>query len=123
MIRRPPRSTRTDTFCPYSTLCRSIIFPGGHWNMSQRTQQARSPRVSDGHVRWPFRPDFQGCEQFGAGSGHGDSSSVGTNGGVSRPSSRSEEHTAELQSLMRISSDVFCLKNKKTTKQLHKNTH
>src|SRR3546814_4654432 len=71
MIRRPPRSTRTDTLFPYTTLFRS-----GH----QRTRRPPARR----HRRIP-------------GSGW-----------------RSEEHTSELQSLMRISYAVFCLKKKKT---------
>src|SRR3546814_6313349 len=80
MIRRPPRSTRTDTLFPYTTLFRS----GG----------------ADGrHVRRPLRASRRGR------SGHG------------RHPPRSEEHTSELQSLMRISYAVFCLKKKNKTKQ------
>src|SRR3546814_11237277 len=89
MIRRPPRSTRTDTLVPYTTLFRSrgpgvaeppndweSIFGGPAWT-----------RVADGqwylHLFAPEQP-------------------------------RSEEHTSELQSLMRISYAVFCLKKKTT---------
>src|SRR3546814_2178757 len=79
MIRRPPRSTRTDTLFPYTTLFRSHSRPA---------EQRLAPHAGDhrDHRRWP---------------------SV-----VPR---RSEEHTSELQSLMRISYAVFCLKKKKKT--------
>src|SRR3546814_5940412 len=78
MIRRPPRSTRTDTLFPYTTLFRSprvspLTVPAGAWTTG----------------RSPGRP-------------------------------RSEEHTSELQSIMRTSYAVFCLKKK--TRQFHKGT-
>src|SRR3546814_5510157 len=73
MIRRPPRSTRTDTLFPYTTLFRSPWLPP-----ASRT----SPRIAAGQRYSSFT-----C--------------------------RSEEHTSELQSLMRISYAVFCLKKKK----------
>src|SRR3546814_2880245 len=77
MIRRPPRSTRTDTLFPYTTLFRSI------------------PRLLNRVAI------FDAIHR----DGHG--------GSCLKPSSRSEEHTSELQSLMRISYAVFCLKKKK----------
>src|SRR3546814_10804548 len=95
MIRRPPRSTRTDTLFPYTTL-------------------------------------FRSCDQHCAGGLTGDTASLEGNGRLAElefldyrvhgvfllfialgESSRSEEHTSELQSLMRISYAVFCLKKKK----------
>src|SRR3546814_10105538 len=79
MIRRPPRSTRTDTLLPYTTLFRS---PGA---ASRTVERASLPRP------WRVR-------------GAAGTSSRGT---------RSEEHTSELQSLMRISYAVFCLKKKR----------
>src|SRR3546814_1593862 len=89
MIRRPPRSTRTDTLFPYTTLFRSssVAVPlcFSRCIVSSRT--------------W-----FRSCR--------------------SRPekgSSRSEEHTSELQSLMRISYAVFCLKKKNQITQRHSN--
>src|SRR3546814_9595554 len=88
MIRRPPRSTRTDTLFPYTTLfrsrrrCRRAISPGGHASENNRGIAAR-PRPP---------PRF---------------------GSPGRVNVRSEEHTSELQSLMRISYAVFCLKKKK----------
>src|SRR3546814_9600057 len=90
MIRRPPRSTRTDTLFPYTTLFRSRPGHGrrrerrlallvGH--QFQRHQQATAAHVADDR--------------------------------------RSEEHTSELQSLMRISYAVFCLKKKKIAIPAH----
>src|SRR3546814_4340341 len=87
MIRRPPRSTRTDTLFPYTTLFRSQ-----HLRARPRGRAARLQPVplSRPRPQLPRRP--------GAGT---------------RP--RSEEHTSELQSLMRISYAVFCLKKKNKT--------
>src|SRR3546814_5529136 len=93
MIRRPPRSTRTDTLFPYTTLFRS--------GNSSRCQRSRLPRDHQGGGR--RRRAWHA-------------------GGVYRGSlARSEEHTSELQSLMRISYAVFCLKKKKQ-KNTHKDT-
>src|SRR3546814_1875268 len=86
MIRRPPRSTRTDTLFPYTTLFRS-----GDQDVRQRNVRAR---------RRPRRPDSWRRRL-----------SQGISGRTLL--SRSEEHTSELQSLMRISYAVFCLKKKK----------
>src|SRR3546814_3309347 len=89
MIRRPPRSTRTDTLFPYTTLFRSRgRFPA--WPASGQSAAAfpRQPRP----VPLPTAPPWAG--------------------------SRSEEHTSELQSLMRISYAVFCLKKKKLQKNI-----
>src|SRR3546814_16669397 len=82
MIRRPPRSTRTDTLFPYTTLFRS---EGG------------AARSANGCPVTEFRPV----------SGNEDSEASDTSASAPR---RSEEHTSELQSLMRISYAVFCLK-------------
>src|SRR3546814_1624340 len=91
MIRRPPRSTRTDTPFPYTTLFRSR------------------------HVRPASRPVFQPLRSAVRTDEHGPAACAA--GGVRhrRGRHRSEEHTSELQSLMRISYAVFCLKKK--TKQ------
>src|SRR3546814_4801348 len=86
MIRRPPRSTRTDTLFPYTTLFRSRLGDQIYGGACRRSE-----RLSVGeHV-----PD-------------GDRQAAGN-------LDRSEEHTSELQSLMRISYAVFCLKKKKET--------
>src|SRR3546814_9941848 len=99
MIRRPPRSTRTDTLFPYTTLFRSRFFCARSMRMNDR-QNERGKRAS-------FDP--KSGEVHGSGSGAG-------GGGNPREDydSRSEEHTSELQSLMRISYAVFCLKKKIT---------
>src|SRR3546814_7959648 len=88
MLRRPPRSTRTDTLFPYPTLFRSILarrdkpFPvAAELGIGLRELEAERHRLSMDAV-----------------------------------AARSEEHTSELQSLMRISYAVFCLKKKTTTK-------
>src|SRR3546814_5013062 len=87
MIRRPPRSTRTDTLFPYTTLFRSTDSAGGG---------AGHHRVLSGRLRHPR------------------SAAAGRDRRRARPGHRSEEHTSELQSLMRISYAVFCLKKKIT---------
>src|SRR3546814_5282306 len=91
MIRRPPRSTRTDTLFPYTTLFRS----DGTARVGRRDEPAARIRVDPGARR----------RRSGA---------TLLLGGCRRrvPSPRSEEHTSELQSLMRISYAVFCLKKK-----------
>src|SRR3546814_4219743 len=83
MIRRPPRSTRTDTLFPYTTLFRSSAW------QDLGPRRGRSRRV-------PSWGRLARCP------------------GIVR-TQRSEEHTSELQSLMRISYAVFCLKKKKNT--------
>src|SRR3546814_4534454 len=98
MIRRPPRSTRTDTLFPYTTLFRSdhvAAYLG--WV---------SHAISDGTGLVKLD------ERFAPPS-----TALGVLG---MPGHRSEEHTSELQSLMRISYAVFCLKKKKKT---NRNTH
>src|SRR3546814_17415550 len=91
MIRRPPRSTRTDTLFPYTTLFRSRLLLA----VGARRHGAESDQA-DGRAR--------GAASGGRGEGCGLAALL-----------RSEEHTSELQSLMRISYAVFCLK-KKTSK-------
>src|SRR3546814_4629751 len=102
MIRRPPRSTRTDTLFPYTTLFRSVdavlvgqvLLQGGEWQQSAEVMaQAWGGKPPNGNraprillLRFPQGNDWP---------------------------RRSEEHTSELQSLMRISYAVFCLKKKK----------
>src|SRR3546814_9796045 len=101
MIRRPPRSTRTDTLFPYTTLFRSAAI-----TMNARlAMMRRSKRVA-------YLPTS------------GVSSTGNTPiGAVARPAQiRSEEHTSELQSLMRISYAVFCLKKKKQHTEKHNST-
>src|SRR3546814_7439802 len=98
MIRRPPRSTRTDTLFPYTTLFRSvaavqfILCPVNRHIQTDAIPRAEIDQLPARLVKRPVahQPD------------------------VGR---RSEEHTSELQSLMRISYAVFCLKKKKYKSQ------
>src|SRR3546814_2680161 len=95
MIRRPPRSTRTDTLFPYTTLFRSKFHTGDDRRHSKRELEQRHARMLRriAHRAAPRRyPRRRQCRQ--------------------RHGIRSEEHTSELQSLMRISYAVFCLKKK-----------
>src|SRR3546814_7056267 len=98
MRRRPPRSTRTDTLSPYTTLFRSAHPPYGY---------VHPP---------PPRPTA-GVEPAGGGAWcrRASSSPLWVSSGGPSPFRRSEEHTSELQSLMRISYAVFCLKKKRKT--------
>src|SRR3546814_2578366 len=84
MIRRPPRSTRTDTLFPYTTL---------------------------------FRSASVHCHEAGRLHGMDDNLAVARHAVPVQHAPRSEEHTSELQSLMRISYAVFCLKKKNNTTQ------
>src|SRR3546814_7092591 len=108
MIRRPPRSTRTDTLFPYTTLFRS---PGTRYGADcpdifpDRRCRRRMPiwlRYAPGRSASPDWPRLAppSCR-------------------VRRRPPRSEEHTSELQSLMRISYAVFCLKKKKKQQQTY----
>src|SRR3546814_1135101 len=130
MIRRPPRSTRTDTLLPYTTRFRSRfllaarrqgdLLRRGRKRPRQHARQIyRQPRSSDGADA--RRADEGGRSGDARRLGRGQGSLGGADG---RPqgrrdvvvgSQRSEEHTSELQSLMRISYAVFCLKKKKLT--------
>src|SRR3546814_5075794 len=121
LIQRPPRSTRTDTLFPYTTLCRSVCSTAarraaarcraarrspcrrprsGRAALPHIGRSVRSPRRSrrggDAAATPPWRRGRR-CPRRSQGHGGG----------------RSEEHTSELQSLMRISYAVFCLKKKK----------
>src|SRR3546814_6187432 len=94
MIRRPPRSTRTDTLCPYTTLFRSKRIIGNDISDFRKGDMVLvGPRLP--HA-WFNDKDYY------------------ENNGLSAKSIRSEEHTSELQSLMRISYAVFCLTKKNT---------
>src|SRR3546814_4865488 len=102
MIRRPPGSTRTDTLFPYTTLFRSgVLTPKGTLVVEPSIQYSHS-QVN--------RFTFLGVEIL-------DTFLIGLLEAqdADRDLYRSEEHTSELQSLMRISYAVFCLKKKKNT--------
>src|SRR3546814_10175045 len=114
MIRRPPGSTRTDTLFPYTTLFRSRFFKSRYLSLSaSRVSRRILNHICDDagqkHGFWPY--DDEPASQLAitpASGGH-------------QIYWRSEEHTSELQSLMRISYAVFCLKKKNT--RIHKQTH
>src|SRR3546814_945933 len=110
MIRRPPRSTRTDTLFPYTKLFRSVRrCAGRRW----RRQPGRGQRW------WRFRaaPSAgDGSRSRATAEQVGEQVEQRRRPGAEVVLVRSEEHTSELQSLMRISYAVFCLK-KKTKKQ------
>src|SRR3546814_8278508 len=91
MIRRPPRSTRTDTLFPYTTLFRSEQHP----LQPHRLSEAEADQPPQAQCRQSEEQEIE-------------------------PAGRSEEHTSELQSLMRISYAVFCLKKKKKTVTINK---
>src|SRR3546814_983421 len=111
MIRRPPRSTRTDTLFPYTTLCRSrqgIQDDGGGQHRARQR-----PVVSGAVERTPLREWVAG--RYRALDGDSDRRGAAAQDGrevEQEPAGRSEEHTSELQSLMRNSYAVFCLKKK-----------
>src|SRR3546814_1304714 len=116
-IRLPPRSTRTDTLLPYTTLCRSLwvrslellsktplvlSLSKDSSSFGRRKKRAALRQAQGKRKREGVRPK-----------------------GSRRPSraTRSEEHTSELQSLMRTSYAVFCLKKKITTHHTHHHIH
>src|SRR3546814_9168717 len=103
MIRRPPRSTRTDTLFPYTTLFRSA-------GVDEDDDDDRSVVVALVVVR-RLRPDLRQTQEEEVRRQGGPRCAHGTR------TARSEEHTSELQSLMRISYAVFCLKKKKKRTQ------
>src|SRR3546814_6385248 len=109
MIRRPPRSTRTDTLFPYTTLFRSLDIEQAVGQLVLRAQGGGiglvRPLCLDPDHQFPGQAHI---EQRGHAVGI-----------------RSEEHTSELQSLMRISYAVFCLKktNKQRTKTILTSNH
>src|SRR3546814_6924779 len=111
MILRPPRSTRTYTRVPYTTLFRSVRRKDRHDRRGPRCLRHGSDcdclcRGGSGTLLWRQRLRRQGRLQDHEERLQGQER-------------RSEEHTSELQSLMRISYAVFCLKKKKT---IHVNT-
>src|SRR3546814_7711177 len=113
--RRPPRSTRTDTLFPYTTLFRSrqagrgaaADCPGAdHTDLANpHPSRRRTGGVRSRHHRRRHRPPLSPSVQA-----------------IDAVPNRSEEHTSELQSLMRISYAVFCLKKNKNHRQTNQET-
>src|SRR3546814_9855434 len=110
MIRRPPRSTRTDTLCPYTTLFRSHQRCTGNTLQHAGGNEHLGTDSESGDDRGETEADCADQEQFSP-----------TDPVAER--TRSEEHTSELQSLMRISYTVFCLKKKNATQQMTNTIH
>src|SRR3546814_6902553 len=122
MIRRPPRSTRTDTLLPYTTLFRSCLpsglSTGGTWSPCSGSAATRADKSSSTQSNTPSRPRSTKCtgDAFGARVANSERSAAGRpRGSRENVEPRSEEQTSELQSLMRISYAVVCL-NKIMTK-------
>src|SRR3546814_2162938 len=115
MIRRPPRSKRTDTLFPYTTLFRSRQHVAPHGGGKRRLREIGGHRLArriafraaPGAPHELVRPECLLVEEGGRSQPH------------VRIEVRSEEHTSELQSLMRISYAVFCLKKKKDRNHLN----
>src|SRR3546814_9526443 len=106
MIRRPPRSTRTDTLFPYTTLFRSLR--RSHLPLRQRQGRGQVCQIPlEARARHPVDDVGRGGQDRGRRSRLPSPRPVRDD-----RSGRSEEHTSELQSLMRISYAVFCLKKK-----------
>src|SRR3546814_4708555 len=141
MIRRPPRSTRTDTLFPYTTLFRSPVAtrsrapaktskaPATRFRTAPTTDRRSSSDGQEPEKRRRRQPHRgagaqQGNPRVYRGRQGREECGKGAQGGRQRraiitgksreggPEERSEEHTSELQSLMRISYAVFCLKKK-----------
>src|SRR3546814_4736055 len=147
MLRRPPRSTRTDTLFPYTTLFRSraeravlhfqtALVAQEHYAVASGKIPIAAPGLDANIVTklarrvHPVARSFVEIAHLGIGVGETDPAGPGVRPPVTIPTfdqfaarrlaRRSEEHTSELQSLMRISYAVFCLKKK--TKQHHMHT-
>src|SRR3546814_6057618 len=118
MILRPPRSTRTDTLFPYTTLFRSTINDffaekfgrkrGGEETGNQETEEAKAGEVTGSVIAASGQPGSP-------------TSATGDPDALTTGDLRTAEHTSELQSLMRISYADFCLK--KTTQILEMTQH
>src|SRR3546814_1691508 len=139
MIRRPPRSTLTATLFPYTTLFRSRLAdrrpgPGDRQHQRGRRQRQRDAQTQGGGRRQrpdhvedaaqdrPAQQQFRGADpedqlaqlpQAPEGKFQSDRKEQQDDAEFAEQRDRSEEHTSELQSLMRISYAVFCLKKKK----------
>src|SRR3546814_9923124 len=112
MLRRPPRSTRTDTLFPYTTLFRSRSY-----RRLDRSLLAADRPARPGRLRPEPRRRHRGTaapvdRHLHAARRRADTDGRATDARFPRRRDRSEEHTSELQSLMRISYAVFCLKKK-----------
>src|SRR3546814_9101440 len=104
MIRRPPRSTRTDTLFPYTTLFRSVLLGENEWLLERVSLECDEGTHGASNHLAHARSVISGLTKI-----------LEIHSNPEIPDGRSEEHTSELQSLMRISYAVFCLKKNKNT--------
>src|SRR3546814_4942624 len=112
MLRPPPRSTRTDTLCPYTTLFLSVS--GRH--VKTHASEILHFKLDPGASGQRFGCAGAACHHDGAlGQDFAGLRHQARRGHQRTQGVRSEEHTSELQSLMRISYAVFCLKKKNKT--------
>src|SRR3546814_7594988 len=121
MIRRPPISTRTATLLPCTTLCRSdMVAEGGVQGLNAAirvTGRGQKPEIA--FTSTPALPQDELLSRLLFGTSITNLSAPEALQLASAVASlRSEEHTSELQSLMRISYAVFCLKKKTTTSKI-----
>src|SRR3546814_4675354 len=117
MLRRPPRSTRPDTLFPYTALFRSGAASSAR--PQRPITRDRVPRYSAFHAPLGMNGvgKHQSKPQCCASNGAGTGTDGADHADHQTSSARSEEHTSELQSLMRISYAVFCLKKKTNIKE------
>src|SRR3546814_8954840 len=114
MLRRPPRSNSTDTLVPYTTLFRSKLGDASRLGIHTHNDTENAVANTLAAVKAGVR-QVQGTLN-GLGERCGNANLISLIPSLMlKP--RSEEHTSELQSLMRISYAVFCLKHKNTTRQ------
>src|SRR3546814_1638292 len=121
MIRVPPRSTRTDTLFPYTTLFRSAVVPVLGYDLAPGLFVLKSVTISDNtaHVIG-VAGSIHSNANLDCGRSHDISySKVDGDWQVGSTETRSEEHTSELQSLMRSSYAVFCLQKKTQSPDMH----
>src|SRR3546814_5656153 len=114
MIRRPPRSTRTDTLFPYTTLFRSHRIIGDDGFIDAGPDADATKRFAKCRVGAAEIVQHRSHRQSGVRNGEPQHRPAGIG------KARSEEHTSELQSLMRISYAVFCLTKKNKYQRRHK---
>src|SRR3546814_2371477 len=116
MIRPPPRSTRTDTLFPYTTLFRSEATGAYHRQLEQALTNLPCVKLNPARAR-----RFAQAVGILAKTDKIDAEILARMATTLQPPVRSEEHTSELQSLMRISYAVFCLKKKH--KPIYQSSH